>query len=341
MQPLEHVENAESKRRVESLLAVNGVLEQLERLQPREATDEEIARVHTREHIERIEALSQAGGGIAGLSTPVGVHSARAARLAAGAGLTAVEAALTGGPTRAYCLVRPPGHHAERDNAQGYCIFNNVAIAACEATRRGVERVAIVDWDVHHGNGTQQAFWDDPSVLFISMHQDGLFPLRSGALTDLGGAGAEGRTINVPLPPGSGHGAYLAAFERIVLPALAAFAPGMVLVSAGQDGGFYDPMARQMCVAETYRAMTAALVAFAEERCEGRLVMLHEGGYSSFHTPFLTAAIVCELAGLPRIKDPSLAWTLEIPGQDLQAHQAERIDEVLRAHAAFGLVGTA
>lgn len=337
-QPLQHVESEGSKRRVESLLAITGVLDQLQRIAPRPATDEEITAVHTQAHIDHVEALAKAGGGDAGIAVPIGYHSGVAARLAAGAAITAIEAALGGGPRSTYCLVRPPGHHAERARAMGYCVYNSVAIAAHAARRAGVERVAIVDWDVHHGNGTQQAFWDDPNVLFVSLHQEGLFPLRSGNIGDVGEGPGDGTTINVPLPAGSGHGAYLHAFEQVVLPALEEFKPGLILVSAGQDGGFYDPMGRQMCVAETYRLMAAAVKDAAARLCEGRLVLTHEGGYSEFHTPFLTTAIIAELAGLPPVKDPAEAWTLTIPGQELQPHQRQRIAEVVERHRRYGLV---
>jgi acetoin utilization deacetylase AcuC-like enzyme len=337
-QPLGHVESEESKRRIENLLALTGILDQLVRVTPRPATDDELCNVHTLAYVQRIDELCAAGGGDAGVSVPVGFHSAAAARLGAGGVIEAVEAAFGGGPQKTYCLVRPPGHHAERETAMGYCVFNNVAIGAHAAKRHGA-RVAIVDWDVHHGNGTQQAFWPDPDVLFISLHQDGLFPLRSGNVTDIGAPDAEGSVINVPLPAGSGHGAYVHAFDQVVVPALRAFAPSIILVSAGQDGGFYDPMARQMCLAMTYRHMANRLVEAADELCGGRVVATHEGGYSAFHTPFLTAAIVCELAGLPPIDDPSERWTLDVPGHDLQPHQEARIGEVLAAHRPFGLIG--
>ncbi len=338
MQPAAHVESEDSKRRIEGLLAVSGALDGLAPIEPRPATDGELHAVHTPAYVEHIETLCAAGGVMAGVATPVGFHSARAARLAAGGAIAAVEAALGDGPRRSYCLVRPPGHHAERDAAMGYCVFNSVAVAAHAAKGLGGGRVAVVDWDVHHGNGTQQAFWDDPDVLYISIHQDGLFPLDAGKIEETGGPSARGATINIPMPPGSGHGAYLHAFDQIVVPALQAFAPDIILVSAGQDGGFYDPMARQMCVAETFRQLTRRIMAVADEHCDGRLVMVHEGGYSDFHTPFLTAAIICELGELPPIEDPSALWTLHIPGQELQPHQAERIAAVHEAHRPFGLL---
>jgi acetoin utilization deacetylase AcuC-like enzyme len=213
-----------------------------------------------------------------------------------------------------------------------------VAIAARAAPRLGAGRIAIFDWDVHHGNGTQHAFEHDPSVLFISVHQDGLFPLRSGAITETGEGAGAGTTINVPLPPGSGHGAYLAVVEQIVAPAFRAFRPDLILVSAGQDSGFHDPMGRMMCHTGTYRAMTRTMMALAAELCSGRLVITHEGGYSPWDVPFLVEAIVTEMAGLPE-PPPVSTWAEQLPGQDLQPHQAAVIARVLATHRPYGLAG--
>jgi acetoin utilization deacetylase AcuC-like enzyme len=154
----------------------------------------------------------------------------------------------------AYALTRPPGHHAERSVGLGYCVFNNVAVAAAHAmAAHGVERIAVVDFDVHHGNGTQQIFYDDPRVLFLSIHQDGNYPTHSGAVTETGSGAGDGYTINVPLPPGSGSGAYRAAFDRVVRPALDAYKPQLVLVSAGFDAGYMDPLGHMMCSSEDFR----------------------------------------------------------------------------------------
>jgi acetoin utilization deacetylase AcuC-like enzyme len=339
VQPFEHIESEASKRRVQSLLEVNGILDQLVRLKPRPATDEELLGVHTRAHIDNIEAMAAAGGGQAGQAAPIGFHSAAAARLAAGALITAVEAALGDGPRRSYCLVRPPGHHAEAEMAMGFCLYSNVAIAAKAAQRMGVQRIAVFDWDVHHGNGTQKAFYADPSLLFVSIHQDGLYPPQSGTLAERGEGAGLGTTINVPLPAGSGHGAYMAALDRIVVPALRAFAPELVLVSAGQDGGFFDPMGRMMCYGETYRLMTRAVKQVADEFAGGRLVLAHEGGYSPFAVPFLVQEIVTELAGIAAPETLFDEYIAAVPGQELQPHQEARICEVLEAHRGFALLG--
>ncbi|MDP9364830.1 MAG: class II histone deacetylase, partial [Chloroflexota bacterium] len=232
------------------------------------------------------------------------------ARLAAGGAMAAVDAAVAGVARRSFVLYRPPGHHAVRDRGMGYCLFNNVAIAARHAQNaHGIERVLIVDWDVHHGNGTQEAFWDDPSVLFVSVHQEGLYPAGSGGLDEVGEGAGRGFTVNVPLPAGSGDAAYAAAFERVVVPAARAFRPELVLVSAGQDAGAMDQHGRMCVTTEGYRRLTEAMVGVADEFAEGRLVALQEGGYSEIYGPYCTLAIVETLAGertsLPEPLDPA------------------------------------
>ena len=180
----------------------------------------------------------------------------------------------------------------------GFCIFNNVVLAALHAREvHGIERIAIVDWDVHDGNGTQDAFYDDPDVLFFSLHQDRLFPPQSGWLEQHGGGEGEGFTVNIPLPPGSGDAAYLAAFDEIVLPILDAYEPEIVFISAGQDASIMDQLGRMCVTAEGYRRLTGLMINRAERHAQGRLVVLQEGGYSETYAPYATLAIIETLAG--------------------------------------------
>ena len=328
VEPLRHLENADGKRRIRNVIEVSGLLDKLVELKPRAATEEEILRLHTPEYVERIKAESAKAGGDAGDLTPFGPGSYEIALLAVGGCITAVDAVLDGKVDNAYALVRPPGHHAERDGGRGFCIFANVALAALHARRvRGLSRVAVVDWDVHHGNGTEHAFYDDPSVLTISINQDNNYPPQSGAITDRGEGEGEGFNINVPLPAGSGVGAYIATFERVVVPALRAFGPQLILVASGLDASAMDPLASMMMTSDGYRKLTQAMLGVAREVCGGRLVICHEGGYSPAYVPYCGLAIVEELAGVRTdLADPLLGLLAGMGGQDLQPHQ----DAVIR-----------
>ncbi|MFC5288221.1 class II histone deacetylase [Actinokineospora guangxiensis] len=318
-------------RRAEGLVRATGVIESYTQLTPEPATDDELLLVHTPEHIERVEATSALGGGDAGVFAHVNYHSARAARLAVGACVQAADAVLDGRFDRAYCLVRPPGHHAEPDRAMALCLYNNLAVAARTAQRRGARRVLVLDWDVHHGNGIQRAFYDDPDVLYISIHQDGLFPPGSGTVRETGAGAGAGTTLNIPLPAGSGHEAYLAAMRRIVGPAARAFGPELLLVAAGLDASGHDPMGRMMATSRTFHAMTSFLCELAEELTGGKVVFAHEGGYSAWYQPTLVLATASAIAGLPAPDDPFLHSLEHLPGQRVQRHQT-RVLEHLAAH---------
>ena len=226
----------------------------------------------------------------------------------------------------AYVLLRPPGHHAEPDRGRGFCLLANAALAIAHLRAiRGLKRVALIDWDVHHGNGAQDIFYGDPEVLTLSIHEADNYPRGSGGLEERGFGAGYGANLNLPLPPGSGHGAYLAAIAQVVSPALERFRPEMILVSSGYDACLYDPLARQMAMMETFRQMTRSIVEQAARLCAGRLVILHEGGYSDFYAPFCGLAVIEELAGLrTAVEDPFNAH-LNREAQRLQPHQAEMI----------------
>ncbi|KAA0274400.1 MAG: class II histone deacetylase [Acidobacteria bacterium] len=340
LEPEEHIERPAPKRRLRNLLELSGVLEELVTIPSRPASDAELERVHHADHVALVESVSAAGGGEVGEEAPIGPGGAAVARLAAGGCIAAVEAVVGGGVENAFALVRPPGHHAGPAGAYGFCVYSNVAIAAAHARAAlGIERVAILDWDAHHGNGTEQAFWSDSSVLTISIHQDGAFPHGSGGVEMVGGDDARGTNLNVPLPPGSGVGAYLAAVDRVVLPALHTHRPGLVLVACGFDPSPMDPLARMMVHSGGFRAMTAAVRAAAGELCGGRLVLSQEGGYASAYVPFCGLAVVEELAGVDSgVGDPFLAGYEGFPYQDLQPHQDRAI---AAAEANLGLLTAA
>ncbi len=327
VQPGTHVENPETKRRFRNLLEVSGLLPQLQPIAARETTEQEILRFHTAQYLEKIKTLSSSIGGDAGIFTPMGVGSYDIARLSAGGVLAALEAIMSGEVKNAYALVRPPGHHALADDGMGFCIFGNAVIAGKHALEHyGLERIATVDWDVHHGNGTQSGFYDDPRALTISLHQDNCFPPDSGHLNENGEGRGEGYNINIPLPAGSGVGAYEAAFDRVVIPALRAYQPQLIIVPCGFDAGAYDPLGRMQMHSGGYRSLTKKLMEVADELCEGRILMCHEGGYNGDTLPFMGLAVLEELSGIrTSVEDPFLEMMASLGGQQLLPHQEQII----------------
>ncbi|MCZ6464672.1 MAG: histone deacetylase [Proteobacteria bacterium] len=281
----EHRAPARHPERPERLLAVGEALAefapQICPVEARGATDEEILRVHGRDHLRRIaEVVGQAPAHL-DPDTFVSAESLDVARLAAGAVIDLARLVARGEARTGFAAVRPPGHHAEADRARGFCLFNHVAIAArALQAEDGVGKILILDWDVHHGNGTQHFFEADPSVLYVSTHQ---FPYYPGT-GDFGEAGrdrGEGTTVNVPLPAGCGDVEYVGSFQRIVVPAVRAFEPEMILVSCGFDAHRDDPMASMEVSGEGFTAMTRIVGSLADELCGGRLAFVLEGGYSA------------------------------------------------------------
>lgn len=260
------IERARSQRRL-SFTAV----------EPRAATDEELARVHDPAFVEWLRTLRGKERYI-DADTFIGPESVTIAELAAGGTVALVDAILDGPVQRAVALVRPPGHHARPGHAMGFCLFNNAAIAAAHARARGLERVAVIDWDVHHGNGTQEAFYRDPHVLYVSTHQFPFYP-GTGAADETGAGEGHGFTINVPLRAGGGDGIYRGAFERVILPALYEYAPELVIVSAGFDASARDPLAEMSLSADAFGWMARELRAVADRTAEGRMLLALEGGY--------------------------------------------------------------
>jgi len=327
VQPGEHAENPETKRRMKNLLEVSEITEHLSILKPRRATEDELARFHTRAHIERIAKMSAAGGGEASEHTPFGPGSYEIAQLAAGGAIVAMDAVLSGGAKNAYALIRPPGHHALADLGMGFCLFANAVVAIHHGRAvHGLGRVAVIDWDVHHGNGTQAAFYSDPDVLTISIHQDNLFPTNSGGLAERGEGKGLGYNLNIPLPPGCGNGAYLEAVRRVVLPALDRYRPELIVVACGFDASGADPLGRMMVSSEGFREMTAMVMAAADRLCGGRIVMTHEGGYSASYVPYCGLAVLETLSGVrTEIADPFAPVFAAYGHQALQPHQAAAI----------------
>jgi len=329
------VESPESKRRVKELLRKSGLMNELYLLRPSFATTEQLQYFHTLDHINRVKEMSQIGGLDCGDSAIVGKGSYEIAKLSTGGAMTAVRAVVTNPKVKnAYALTRPPGHHAEADQGMGFCIFNNVVVATRYAQKElETGRIAIIDWDAHHGNGTEDAFYEDDSVLFISLHQDNLEPIGRGKVEDAGRGEGEGYTINVPLPPASGDAVYQYAFEKIVIPAIDKFSPELILISAGQDASMFDPLARMMLTAGGYRYMTKELKKLAEKHAEGHLVAVHEGGYCPTYVPFCSHAIIEELSGIKTDVGDPFIYAMAGTGYDqLLPHQKEQVDQVREHH---------
>jgi len=275
-----HPEDSARLTAITRHLETTGRLAQLVQVEPTEASLETLTLTHTLEYISTIEAACRHGVKALDPDTCISSDSYRAALLAVGGALLAVDQVVEGRSVNAFVALRPPGHHAERERAMGFCLFNNIAIAARYAQRRyGLNRVLIVDWDVHHGNGTQQIFEDDPSVLFFSTHQFPFYP-GTGRTSERGTGAGLGYTLNVPLAAGCGDNEYRQVFEKILYPAAQAFEPQLVLVSAGFDAHRSDPLANMNLTEDGYAQLTSIVRDIAERYCEGRLVSLLEGGYN-------------------------------------------------------------
>lgn len=242
------------------------------------ATRKQLSRVHTTRYLQDIFAFRGKNAFLDEDTTAVSTGSVEAAAVAAGTAIKAVEAVMQGSASSAFALVRPPGHHAEPVRARGFCLFNNVAVAAAHAQQvLGCERILIADWDAHHANGTQEIFWADPDVMLFDTHREAPFYPGSGTLEEVGGGLGAGTTVNVPLPEGSGDRALLNAFEKILVPAARWFKPDLIIVSAG-----FDPHRLDLALNVSYdgfSAITGVVQRLADELCDGRLVLVLEGGY--------------------------------------------------------------
>jgi acetoin utilization deacetylase AcuC-like enzyme len=275
-EPGRHPERPERLRvLLEHLRGAPGLL----RLPARAATEEEIGLVHSAAYVEQAAATAGRARVVLDPDTVTSPGSYDAARVAAGSLLALCEAVLAGEVAAGMALVRPPGHHAESERAMGFCLFNNVALAAAWLRRRGVRRVAIIDWDVHHGNGTQHLFEEDPDVLYVSTHQYPFYP-GTGAAEEVGRGAGAGRTVNVPFPAGFGDAEHVRAFEALIMPICRQFAPEFVLLSAGFDADHRDPLGGMLVTPAGFSAMARACVDLAAESAGGRVAAVLEGGYA-------------------------------------------------------------
>ena len=327
----DHVENSRRLVTAMSHLRETGVEEKLTRVPARPASMEELEMIHAPEYISYVKGKVEKGGGWLDPDTVVSPKSYEAASYAVGGGLAAVEAVVKGKVDSAFALVRPPGHHAVHDRAMGFCIFNNVAIAAKFALSSfNLKRILIADFDVHHGNGTQDAFYADPAVLYFSTHQYPFYP-GTGGLNETGTGKAEGTTVNFPMVAGWGDEEYLRAFEEVLVPVARRFQPQLILVSAGFDAHWADHLAMMRASITGIARITKVLKELAAELCQGRLVFTLEGGYNLRVVAFSLKAIFDVFCGASDIDDPLGGTTARKPdGFD------EHIGNIKRIHHLEG-----
>ncbi len=303
-QELDHPESPERLQEIMRVLRETGLLARLVALEPIPATDEQIRAVHTPEHLTRVKNLVARGGGHFDPDTYANAHSLDAAYLAAGALVRAADAVMKKEIDNAFALVRPPGHHATANRAMGFCLFNNIAIAAQHLLNtHTLERVMIVDFDVHHGNGTQAIFYNTPRVLYCSTHQFPHYP-GSGDWHEIGEGEGRGFTVNVPLLPRVGDDGFRKIFDELFFPLAERYRPQFVLVSAGYDAHWSDPLAAENLSIAGYGAISRTLVEIAEDFCDGRIVFTLEGGYNLPALAHGVAASFHALLGDAEIPDP-------------------------------------
>lgn len=328
-----HPENYSRLAKVLPILEQFGVLGGLTAVSPIPATISQLRRVHTAPFIEQVRQVALAGGGVLDHGdTYVTPQSYESALLAAGGVITAVDAIMSGRAHNGFALVRPPGHHAEADRAGGFCLFNNVAIAARHAQAvHGARRVLIVDFDVHHGNGTQHIFYDDPSVLFISLHLyiPYYFYPGIGHLNETGKGRGNGYTLNVPLPPHFGDSGYGRILTEVIEPRVAEFRPDLILVSAGFDAHWQDPLASGGLTLTGYARLARTLIGMAQKLCHGRILFVLEGGYHPMALSYGILNVIYALLGRDQIQDPLGA----MPQQE--ADVTDLLQQLKRRHLPY------
>lgn len=326
-----HPERKERLDAILGFLAKQNYYPSVTRISPRPATVEEILSVHDQPYMDTVRALAAHGGGWLDADTYVSPASFDVALLAAGGVLTALEAVMAGKVNSAFALVRPPGHHAEPNRGMGFCLFNNIAICGEQAKRKyGLTRILIVDWDVHHGNGTQFIFYRDPGVLFFSVHQRPLYP-GTGATNEVGWGEGKGYTVNAPLPPTCGDKVYDLVFQEILVPIADQYKPELVLVSAGFDAHFADPIGNMRLTAAGYARLCQHVVAIADKWAGGRMIFSLEGGYSLKALGPAVGAVLAVLSGHKDLPEDVTGF----PGEGSLETGKKRIEEIKQAQSQY------
>lgn len=323
-----HPENADRVRNIHAVLERGPLKDRIRWHEGRLADEEELLSFHTAAYIDALRAADRAGGKRFTKSSPFARGSFDASRAAAGTALAAMAHLMDGKGRIAYALIRPPGHHAAPEVADGYCFFNNTALAARLALDRGVHRVAVIDWDVHHGNGTQEGFYERDDVLTVSLHMDhgpwGPSHPQTGGADEVGRGRGTGFNLNVPLPMGTGDEGYDRAMGELVVPAVDAFRPGMLIVAAGQDASQFDPNGRQLLTMAGFRRLGRHARVLADRHSDGRLLLIQEGGYGLTYTALCVhATLEGVLGAAPQIEDP-LAFLPDDPAPARAAIEAVR-----------------
>ena len=324
-------ESPESKRRFKNLLDKAGLTAKMMLGSYRSLAEIDLKRIHPLSYLQKFQALSDSGGGELGFNAPIGPKSFEIAKISAGLATQALEDVWLEKVGNAYALSRPPGHHCLRDEAMGFCMLANIAIAIeyCRE-HHGLKRALVLDWDVHHGNGTQSIYEEDSSVYTISIHQENCFPPGYSGREERGVGKALGTNLNLPLPAGSGHKAYLKVIDEIVIPEIEKFKPEVIIIASGFDANALDPLARMLAYSDTYREMTEKICKVADEICGGKVVAVHEGGYSESYVPFCGVAVIEGLMGEKSLVIDPLIGFLEAqqPSEKVEIFLSEYIDDL-------------
>ncbi|OLO36923.1 hypothetical protein BTA37_18355 [Priestia megaterium] len=333
VEPCDEFENKHRMNVIKEMIEKSGLAHHLVRQSPYEASDEDLLRVHTKNHIRHVQKACKAGTREIGPEAYASAETEGIARLSAGAVMKAVDTVMESETTKkVYAQIRPPGHHASSDQAMGFCFYNNVAVGAAYAMEcYGLERIVILDWDVHHGNGTQDIFYKRDDVLVISTHEEDYFPLESGQVHEVGREKGEGYNINIPVPPMTGDEGYQYVFESIIAPVIKQFQPELIIISAGQDANALDPISRLMVTREGFKYMANKMRELAESYCEGRLIVAQEGGYNLAYLPIATMGVIEGLTGVDvNWKDPHV-----LPQRKTPPALFEAIDNVINYQKSF------